>query len=110
MPIDLTQLTEDELLALNRRIIERLQIIRSARQLVQLAQFSVGMRVEFTTDDGRTMQGQITKLNRRTASVCADGSGHWRVSPSLLRPLPDAARPPARVHPFHRHQHQRRQP
>jgi hypothetical protein len=51
--IDLTRLSEDELLGLNRRIIERLRLMRSARQLAELAQFTVGMRVEFTTDANR---------------------------------------------------------
>jgi hypothetical protein len=31
------------------------------------------------------VRGAITKLNRKTATVCCSGSGHWRVSPSLLR-------------------------
>ena len=90
MSIDLTRLSEDELLDLNRRIVERLRLMRSARQLVELAQFTVGMRVEFTTDDGRTLQGEITKLNRRTATICCNPSGHWRVSPTLLRPIAGA--------------------
>lgn len=85
--IDLARLSEEELVDLNRRIVERLRLIRSARQLVDLARFSVGMRVEFTTDDGRTLQGEITRLNRKTATVCCNPSGHWRVSPALLRPI-----------------------
>lgn len=87
--IDLARLSEEELVDLNRRIVERLRLIRSARQLVDLARFSVGMRVEFTTDDGRTLQGEITRLNRKTATVCCNPSGHWRVSPALLRPIID---------------------
>lgn len=98
--IDLTTLTEDELITLNRRIIERLQLMRSARQLVQLAQFAVGMQVEFTTDDGRVMRGEITRLNRKTATVCCDASGHWRVSPALLRPVDAPGDRPAHVHSF----------
>jgi hypothetical protein len=88
--IDLTQLSEDELLDLNRRIVERLRLMRFARQLVELARFTVGMRVEFTTDDGRTLQGEITRLNRKTATVCCNPSGHWRVTPTLLRPITNA--------------------
>lgn len=87
VPIDLTRLSEEDLLDLNRRIVERLRLIRSARQLVQLAHFTVGMHVEFTTDDGRVVQGEITRLNRKTATICCSASGHWRVSPSLLRPV-----------------------
>jgi len=85
--IDLTRLSEVELLDLNRRIVEHLRLIRSARQLVDLAQLTVGMRVEFTTDDGRALQGDIVRLNRKTATVCYNPSGHWRVSPTLLRPI-----------------------
>jgi hypothetical protein len=101
--IDLARLSEEELVDLNRRIVERLRLIRSARQLVDLARFSVGMRVEFTTDDGRTLQGAITRLNRKTATVCCNPSGRWRVSPALLRPIveqPAYRSPAGRVVPI----------
>src|SRR5256885_14877007 len=81
---DLAKLSEDELIELNRRIVERLQLLRSAKSLAQLAQFSVGMVVEFDTDDGRTISGTIARLNQRTATVVT-ASGRWRVSPGLLR-------------------------
>jgi len=45
MLIDLTNLSEDELIELNCRIVERLQLIGSAKRLAQLARFSVGMTV-----------------------------------------------------------------
>jgi hypothetical protein len=48
MVFDITKLSEDELLELNRRVVERLQFIRSAKSLAQLARFSVGMAVEAT--------------------------------------------------------------
>jgi hypothetical protein len=84
MVIDLTKLCEDELIELNQRIVERLQLIRSAKSLTQLAKFSVGLIVEFDTDDGRKMSGTVVRLNRRTATIMT-ASGRWRVSPSLLR-------------------------
>jgi hypothetical protein len=77
--------SEDDLIELNRRIVERLQLRRSARSLAQLARFSVGMVVEFDTDDGRTVTGTIARLNQRTATVVT-ASGRWRASPGLLRP------------------------
>ena len=84
MTFDISKLSEDELVELNRRIVERLQFIRSAKSLTQLARFSVGMTVEFDTDDGRTMSGTVARLNQRTATVVT-AAGRWRVSPSLLR-------------------------
>lgn len=35
----------------------------------QLARFSVGMVVEFETEDGRTLSGTVARLNQRTATV-----------------------------------------
>jgi hypothetical protein len=73
-------------LELNRRVVERLQFIRSAKSLTQLARFSVGMAVEFDTDDGRTISGTVARLNQKTATVLST-AGRWRVSPSQLRPV-----------------------
>ena len=97
--LDLTTLSEDDLVELNRRIVERLQLLRSAKSLARLARFSVGMIVEFDTDDGRTISGTVARLNQRTATVVT-ASGRWRVSPSLLRAAAvpqDTAMRPARV-------------
>jgi len=85
MVFDITKLSEDELVKLNRRVVERLQFIRSAKTLTQLARFSVGMAVEFDSDDGRTISGTVARLNQKTATVVS-AAGRWRVSPSLLRP------------------------
>jgi hypothetical protein len=95
MHLDLTKLSEDELIQLNRRIVERLQLMRSAKSLTELARFSVGMIVEFDTDDGRTISGTAC-LNQRTATVVTT-SGRWRVSPSLMRTAsaPHASSTPA---------------
>jgi hypothetical protein len=92
---DITKLSENQLIELNQRIIERLQLLRAAKNLAQLAQFSVGMIVEFDTDEGRTINGTIARLNQRTATVVGE-SGRWRVSPGLLR---HAAKPQKQTHP-----------
>jgi hypothetical protein len=84
MSLDLAQLSEEELVELNRRVVERLRLIRAARNLTTLARFSVGMAVEFETDEGRVIRGTVARLNQRTATVVS-ASGSWRVSPSLLR-------------------------
>jgi hypothetical protein len=99
MSFDITKLSEAELIELNRRIVERLQLMRSAKNLTQLARFSVGMGVEFDAEDGRTITGTVARLNQKTATVIT-AAGRWRVSPSLLRPVPVAhgsAAPPSRV-------------
>jgi hypothetical protein len=82
--LDLTKLSEDDLIELNLRGVERLKLVRSAKSLAQLARFSVGMAVQFNTVDGRTISGTVARLNQRTATVVTP-SGRWRVSPSVLR-------------------------
>ena len=102
--LDLTKLSEDDLIELNRR--ERLHVLRSAKSLAQLARFSVGMVVQFDTDHGRTITGTVARLNQRTATVVTP-SGPWRVSPSLLRPAAasqDATPRSARGVTLRRHQ------
>jgi hypothetical protein len=96
VPIDLTPISEAELIDLHRRIVERLRLIQSARPLTALANFSIGMSVDFATDDGRTIRGSIARLNRRTATIVT-ATGSWRVSPSLPRAagVDDAAAPAA---------------
>jgi hypothetical protein len=100
---DVTKLSEGELIEPNRRIIERLQLLRSARSLAQLARFSVGMVVEFDADDGRIVTGTIARLHQRTATIVT-ASGRWRVSPGLLRPAktPHTNTPSPRLIPLPR--------
>jgi hypothetical protein len=99
MTFDITTLSEAELIDLNRRVVERLQLMRSAKNLTQLARFSVGMMVEFDAEDGQTITGTVARLNQKTATIIT-GAGRWRVSPSLLRPVPavnGSATPPLRI-------------
>ena len=85
MVLDITKLSEDELHELNRRVMERLQFIRSAKSLARLARFSVGMTVEFDIDDGRTISGTVARLNQKTATVVST-VGRCRVRPARFLP------------------------
>jgi hypothetical protein len=77
--IDPARLSEGELVELNRRIVERLRLIRYARRLVDLARFSVGMRVKFTTDDEQTLQGTA---RASSAAIRSEAEAH-RVEAAL---------------------------
>ncbi len=89
MTIDLASMTEDELLALNRRIVERLKFLQQARAHAQMIEFQLGDRVSFEPE-GRTAQfGVIIRYNRKTVTVLTEGGAQWNVSPSLLRRVKD---------------------
>ena len=86
----LRHMGEQDLLFLNRMVIERLNLLAQATSTVQLAQFSEGDRVQFTANDGSIKQATVLRLNKKTASLRTDDAQNWKVSPALLRKLTTA--------------------
>ena len=81
----LRHMGEEDLLFLNRMVVERLNLLAQARSTVQLAQFAEGDRVQFTANDGTIKRGRVVRLNKKTASLLTDDGQNWKVSPALLR-------------------------
>jgi hypothetical protein len=88
--INIDNLTEDELLALNRRVIARLKLIQQHNTLNSMIKFEVGQRVSFDPD-GRMRTGVLIKFNPKTVVVLTDDGQRWKVSPQLIRHLIDSA-------------------
>jgi len=84
--INIDNLTEDELLALNRRVISRLKLIQQHSTLNSMIKFEVGQRVSFDPD-GRMRTGVLIKFNPKTVVVLTDDGQRWKVSPQLIRHL-----------------------
>ena len=84
--INIDHLTEDELLALNRRVISRLKLIQQHSTLNSMIKFEVGQRVSFDPD-GRVRTGILIKFNPKTVVVLTDDGQRWKVSPQLIRHL-----------------------
>jgi len=78
-------LGRDELLYINRLVVERLKLLSQARSTEAMARFNVGDMVEFTGNDGRPMRGMIFKLNKKTVSLKTTEGQQWNVAPQLLR-------------------------
>lgn len=89
MPIDIDGLSYEELVHLNRRIVERLKMLQAMQAHVDMMAFNLGARVSFDSQDGRQL-GTLVKYNRKTVTVLGDDGRQWRVSPSLLSPVKDA--------------------
>lgn len=79
------RLNEEDLLFLNRLIVERLMLISQARSTSLMARFTRGDRVGFQAPDGRTLEGLVLRLNKKTVSVGTDDGHQWNVAPGLLR-------------------------
>jgi len=84
MKIDITTLSEDELIDLHRRITERLRFLSQTRAHHKMLEFKVGDRVSFKPDDRPALCGVLTKYNKKTVTVITDSGEHWNVAPGLL--------------------------
>ena len=80
----LRHMGEEDLIYLNRMVVERLNLLAQIRSTVGLAQFAEGDRVYFSATDGSIKQGAVMRLNKKTASVRTDEGQSWKVSPTLL--------------------------
>ncbi len=81
----INRMNEEDLLFLNRLIVERLKLISQARSTSLMASYTQGDRVGFQTADGRMLEGIVLRLNKKTISVATDDGHQWNVAPGLLR-------------------------
>ena len=91
MNINIDNMNEDELLALNSRVIARLKLIQQHNTLNSMIKFEVGQRVSFDPD-GRMRTGVLIKFNPKTVAVLTDDGQRWKVSPQLVRDLIDSGK------------------
>jgi ribosomal protein L21E len=93
MPIDIDKLTEAELIDLNRRIVERLRFLHQMKAHAKMLEFKIGDRVTFQAEGGGSVEGMLTRYNRKTVTVITEDGRQWNVSPALLsRAAPAAAK------------------
>ena len=70
--IDLDNLTEEELIALNERIVDRLRYLDQVRAHEAMLKFRPGDRVSFVAKDGREITGTLVKYNKKTVTIVTD--------------------------------------
>jgi len=85
MKIDIDGLTEDELIELNHRIVERLKFLESYHTHQEMMQFSPGEKVSFEPPGREPQFGTLVKFNKKTVTVITESGHKWNVSPHLLR-------------------------
>ena len=85
MPIDIDELSEAELVDLNHRIVERLRFLHQIRAHQTMLKFSIGDRVKFEDGQGRTLEGTLTRYNRKSVSVVGVDGRNWNIAPGFLR-------------------------
>ncbi len=89
MEIDIEKLSEDELIELNHRIIERLKFLQSTRNHREMMEFSIGEKVTFQPPGHEKLVGTLMKYNKKSVTVVTDKGQRWNVSPFLLTKVED---------------------
>ena len=92
MSIDIEKLSLEELIHLNRRVVERIRYLHSLKTRAQLDRFEPGDRVSFQSD-GRTVTGIVIRVNRKTLSIHTDDHGRWNIHPKFLTKIQTANSP-----------------
>ena len=84
LKVDIDQLSEEELIELNQKVVARLRFLREMRSHVQMLDFRIGERVGFRPQGQPEVHGILTRYNKKSVTVITDRGEHWRVAPSLL--------------------------
>ena len=84
--MNIDHLSEEELIHLNRLVVERLKVLEQMRALQSMVKLHIGQRVCFDPD-GRMRTGTIVKFNHKTVVVRTDDQHQWKVAPHYLKPL-----------------------
>jgi hypothetical protein len=94
MTINIDQLSEQELVDLNHRIVERLKFLESVHTHKEMMQFSPGEQVSFKPPGRDPQIGTIIKYNKKTVTIITEAGQKWNVSPHLLSKVKDVKNKP----------------
>lgn len=89
MKIDIDNLSEQQLVELNHRIVERLKFLESVHAHHEMMQFSVGQKVSFQPAGRDRQIGTLVKYNKKTVTVITESGQKWNVPPHLLSLVKD---------------------
>lgn len=80
-------LSLDELLYMNRIIVERAKMLRQIETHNKMSNFVIGDRVQFTDTNYTVHTARVVKMNKKPISVVTSDNQQWNVSPGALRRL-----------------------
>lgn len=87
LALNIDDFSEEELRALNRRVVERVRLFNSIGTKMQIYRYHKGERVRFRPHGQEWVEGMVTRLNQKTITVITDCGHQWNVHPSFLEKL-----------------------
>ena len=90
MSIDLDNLSREELVELNDRVIDRLKYLDTVHAQQAMKALNIGSQVSFDSRRNGRVFGTVIKFNRKSVVVLTEDRAQWRVPPDILTPIKDA--------------------
>ena len=81
MKINIEELTEEELVELNHKIVQRLRFLESMHSHAEMLKFSIGDRVLFDPPGRGHQIGTLVKYNKKSVTIITEAGQHWNVAP-----------------------------
>ena len=85
--VNIDQLSEEELIELNHKIVARLRFLRQMKSHAQMLDYRIGERVRFYPAGQPEVVGTLTRYNKKSVTVITDSGQHWNVHPGLLHKM-----------------------
>lgn len=84
MTINIDNLSEEELIELNHKIVERLKFLETMHTHHEMMQFISGEQVTFDPPGRERKIGTLVKFNKKTVTIITESGQKWNVSPHLI--------------------------
>ena len=82
--MNIDEMTYEELIELNRQIVQRLKFLDHVRTHSEMMEFRIGERIRFQSSGGDEVLGTLVKFNKKTVTIVTEQGERWNVSPGLL--------------------------
>ena len=82
---DIDLYTIEELMTLNKHVVNRIKFLQKQSQLETSAKFSIGDIVSFIDEDGNKQEAMVTYINpKKIRAVTLKKQVTWTIPPNLL--------------------------
>jgi hypothetical protein len=81
--IDIDSLSQEELIALNHKVVARLRFLHQMRSHSTMPSFRIDERVSFHAAGGAIVFGILTRHDKETITVVTDSGQNWKVASGL---------------------------
>ena len=79
------ELDIDELILLNKLVVERIKILGQVETSNAMQKFNIGEWVKFEDNNNNLIEGKIIKINKKTILILTRENIKWNVHPTFIK-------------------------